>query len=241
MIKHIKYFLLIMTTLTFGFTICEARSSCPQSVIKDVSKAATYVKANYEVFDNSTIKTLTDGKDSTEYKIPNYNFEISIYNITPELYVTIKNNVTNETIKVTHDMTTDGIYTFSNDDFGRIYNYTFQVSSAHEECYNKKLRTLRLTLPRYNAYSEFNYCKNSSSYYCQRFVGTELGIKNTEDFYKKISVNNKKAIEKGKIDVLTDIIKSHWKLYLSIFGGVLILFIGTIIFLRSRKKKEEDF
>ncbi len=45
-----------------------------------------------------------------------------------------------------------------------------------EECNGRVLKTLKFTKPRYNAYSEYTYCQNSSSYYCQKFINTEINI-----------------------------------------------------------------
>lgn len=212
-------------------------NTCPNDIKKELAHAATYVKVNYEVVDNSIYKTLSDGKDETKYKIPNYLFKISIYNISPDLSVSITENVLGSNTNVTYNMTNDGVYTFENDDFGRIYNYTFTVKSANSACMGSMIRTLRLTKPRYNAYSEFNYCKNSSTYYCQRFVGHDLSIKDTNDFLNKIDVNNKNEKEQNGEKTFVELFKEDWKLYASIFGVLLILFIALVIFLKWKNKR----
>ncbi len=210
-------------------------SSCDKKELKNLTKIANYIKVNYEVDDNSENKVLSDGKNSTEYKIPKFNFKISIYNVAPELKVIVKNNINKVTLNITNDMTTDGLYTFSNDDFGRIYNYTFEVYG--KDC-NNKIRTLKLTKPRYNAYSEFTFCQNSSIFYCQKFVGSETGLKSAEDFLKKIEANNKKPVIEGAVETVRDLIKNNWKIYIAVFAIVVVLFVALIVLLRHLNKKK---
>ena len=57
-------------------------SNCPKDVSRDLTKEAYYIKSNYEIIDNSTYKEIKIGKDKTTFKIPRYEFNISIYNIT---------------------------------------------------------------------------------------------------------------------------------------------------------------
>jgi len=214
--------------------------SCSNAVTKDLGQIAAYVKASYEVIDSSTVKELVIGEDKTTYYTPNFNFLISIYNITNDIYVEITDDVTNQNITVHYSDTDDGVYTFSNEDFGKIYTYTIKVLSANDDCYGEKVRTLTLVKPRYNAFSEYTYCKTSSSIYCQKFVVKETGLKNAGDFYSKIGVNNdknkKKSQTTSETEKIISNIKDNWKLYLGVLVGTTII-TTTIIFIYKRKKK----
>jgi len=233
-----KYLVIFALLLGVGLTHVDA-ASCPASIKKDLSKLANYVKIDYEVEDNSTYKKLKVGDDETEYKIPNYTFSFSIYNIAPELFITLEDKSNGMSMNITNDMTTDGTYTFRSNDFGSIHNYVLTVKSANEECYGARFRTIKQTQPRYNAYSEFAYCKNSSSYYCQRFVGTELNLKDTDEFYQKIKPNNKSDKEQQEEGSLIQVVKQNWKLYLGIFVGLIVAFALFTIFMRWWNKRKE--
>ncbi len=233
-----KYLVIFALLLGVGLTSVDA-ASCPASIKKDISKLANYVKIDYEVEDNSTYKKLKVGDDETEYKIPNYTFSFSIYNIAPELFVSLEDKSNGMSMNITHDMTTNGTYTFKSDDFGSIHNYVLTVKSANDECYGARFRTIKQTQPRYNAYSEFAYCKNSSSYYCQRFVGTELNLKDTNEFYQKIKPNNKSDKEQQEEGSLIQVVKQNWKLYLGIFVGLIVAFALFTVFMRWWNKRKE--
>ncbi len=233
-----KYLVIFALLLGVGLTSVDA-ASCPASIKKDISKLANYVKIDYEVEDNSTYKKLKVGDNETEYKIPNYTFSFSIYNIAPELFITLEDKSNGMSMNITHDMTDNGTYTFKSDDFGSIHNYTLTVKSANDQCYGARFRTIKQTQPRYNAYSEFAYCKNSSSYYCQRFVGTELNLKNTDEFYQKIKPNNKSDKEQKEEGSLIQVVKQNWKLYLGIFAGLIVAFALFTVFMRWWNKRKE--
>ena len=103
------------------------------------------------------------------------------------------------------------------------------------------LRTTKFTKPRYNAYSEFTYCQNSSNYYCQRFIKSEISIKDTDDFLNKIEVNNDKNDPnkdgKENKEALGKLFKENWKTYLLIFVIVLAAGTGAVFFIRNYQKK----
>ena len=239
--KYLRYLVVFALFLCIDTSHVEALS-CSTSVSKELGQYATYVKADYEVIDNSETKELQVGEDTTTYKVPNFTFEISIYNITKDLYVVVSDDITERRFTVTNDMTTDGVYTFTNTDFGTVYTYTIIIYSANDGCYGEKIRTVNLVKPRYNAYSEYTYCQNSSNLYCQKFTRYDLGIKTVSDFLTKIQVNNelnnpdRDEIEENK--TLSELFKKNWKIYLGIFAGAIIITIGVIVFIKKRNKKK---
>ena len=238
--KYLKIYILSLFSMILFISNTNALS-CSNSVSKDLGQIASYVKASYEVIDNSQVKTLTVGDNSKNYIIPNFNFEISIYNITEDIYITIKDDKYNSERTVSFSDTNNGTYTFSNDDFGVIYTYNIDIYSANGDCYGEKIKSIKLVKPRYNAYSEYTYCKTSSSLYCQKFVTTEPGIKSNDDFFKKIKINNDKNKPDSKEESsIINSVKSNWKLYLSIFVGVIIITIVVIIIYRKKQMKKKD-
>lgn len=245
MVKHIKL-LLVFACLIFAncLSVDAAISTCPADVKRDLAIAANHVKIDYEIKDYSEEKEVDVEGAKTTYKIPKYTFEFSIYNITEDLYVTIeKNQKSNDTsFSVYAADAEDGKYTFTDDNTGDIYNYTFTIKSNHPECTSTLLRTLKQTKPRYNAYSEFAYCQNSSSFYCQRFVGSEPNIKGTNDFLSKIKVNNEnnnpKRDEIEEKKTIMTILKENWKTYALIFLGVVVVTVVIIFVIKERNKKK---
>lgn len=241
MIDYKRILLILLCTFVVGITSVTAASSCSTSTKKRLAQNAARVKVEYEIKDFSEEKTLeVDGKETT-YKVPNYIFEITVYNVTEDLTVYIQKSNSEKQITVNFENTTDGTYTFTDSNFGEIYNYNVYVRSNADECRGVTLRTTKFTKPRYNAYSEFTYCQNSSNYYCQRFIKSEISIKDTDDFLNKIEVNNDKNDPnkdyKENKEALGKLFKENWKTYLLIFVIVLAAGTGAVFFIRNYQKK----
>lgn len=225
--------------------VLAAKNTCPSSLKNDLAQAASHIKVKYEIVDSSEMKELEANGSKTTYKIPNYAFVISIYNLTSDFYakidVTTSQTGSSKTQEVYYEETVEGNYSLYDYNIGDIYNYTITIYSTSEECYNKVFRTFRITKPRYNAYSEYTYCQNSSSYYCQRFVTTDLNIEDTSEFLRKIEVNNQKNNpNKGFLDEnkeIMDNLKNNWMWYLLIFLAIAGIITGLIIYLKKKQKK----
>lgn len=245
MIKYAKYMLLLVSLLFVDFIQVHAiNDTCSTSMKKTLSKEAAFIKANYEIKDFSTEKEITVEGNTTTYKIPNYAFEISLYNLKDYFEVTVSTTNKSNTALFTINGAdaTDGVYTFMDYDFGNIYNYIFTVRTIGEECNSQILRTIKFTKPKYNAFSEYTYCKNSSNYYCQRFVGTDLNLRDSDDFLSKIKVNNdKNNPNREQMDEdkeIKDILKNNWKIYLIVFIVVLGVLVGSVVLIRRYNKKK---
>lgn len=220
-------------------------SNCPKDLSRDLTKEAYYVKVNYEIIDRSTYKEITIEDAKTTFKIPRYEFNISIYNITDKIYAVVSNNLDDDAIIVHFSNTENGIYTFVDKDYGKIRKYEINIYSADESCIDKKLKTIKLIKPMYNAYSEYTYCKGSSNFYCQKFTKNELNLKGNEDFLSKIKVNNirrseeTKKEEKKEVKSFLDIIIGNWQMYAGIFAGTIVSSLILLIILKRRKTKKE--
>lgn len=236
--KYIGIVILFICFFLFKTTLVMARGSCPNATRRELTSLANYVKANYEIIDKSETKELTVDGHTTTYKVPNYSFEISIYNLNERLYAEI------ETTKDFHktvswEEASDGVYSFIDYNAGEIYNYTVTIKSS--ECPEVNLNTIKFTKPRYNAYSEYTYCQNSSNYYCQKFIGTEINISNTGEFLDKIQANNEKndpSSPQNQEETIGEVIKNNWKLYLIIFASIVLISGITLILIRMRNKKK---
>ncbi len=238
--KYMRYIILFVAFFLVFDSVKAAR--CETKVKNELAALANYVKASYEIKEESEERELTIDGQTTTYKIPKYVFEITIYNLKEGLKAEVNVQNQGRSFKVTNSDTTDNNYTFYDYDIGTIYNYEISIMSDREDCPSTDLRTIKFTKPRYNAYSEFTYCKNSSIYYCQRFIGSEINLKGTDDFLNKIKVNNdKNNPDRDKIEEKEEIKKlvgKNWKTYLILFLVIAILIVGIIFYIKRRNKKK---
>ena len=240
--QYVKTIILSFITVFVSISNVQALS-CSNSEVKDLNSIASYVNVSYEVIDRGIKKELISGDSVKNYTQVKYSFEISIYNITKDIFVRIKDDVSNNTVTVNYKNTNDGRYIITNDDFGRIYKYTIEVLSTNSKCYGQKIRTITLIKPKYNAYSEYTYCNNSSSFYCQKFVEKNTNIKDDNDFLNKIKVNNdKNALDNtdsnSKDNNMLSLFKKNLVLYLSALLIVITITILVIIIVNKRNNKK---
>ncbi len=221
-----------------------AVSSCPTELRQELAQISSHIKVNYEIQDKSETKEIDVNGSKKAYKVPKYAFAISIYNLTADFYAEIEIESSaseKKSLTVYFDDTVEGNYSFYDYNIGDIYNYRITIHSTNDECSGRTFRTFRVTKPRYNAYSEYTYCQNSTNFYCQRFVASDLKINSTSEFLSKIKVNNEKNNpNKGYIDIkkeLADTFKANWPLYIAIFIGVALIITGIIIYFKKRNKK----
>lgn len=155
--KIIGFLLIILSFICVGNVYAEEDTTCSYASKASLQKAAGNVEANY------TIK-----KDENN----NYYFEVSIYNITDEIYVIISNNVTKEETQVLSSMTTNNVYTFNVNDTVTVVEYTIHIRSFKYGC-NDELRKFTIIKPRYNDISELELCKRDGMIeysYCQQWI-----------------------------------------------------------------------
>lgn len=144
--KKIVGFLFIITSF-FILNVnvkAEEDTSCNYTSKALLSKAAFNVDANY------TIR-----KDEND----NYYFEISVYNITDEIYAVVTNDINKEEIIIYNNMTTNNNYSFKVYDTTTIINYVVHVRATKYGC-NDEFRKINIAKPKYNDLSELAVCKN---------------------------------------------------------------------------------
>lgn len=155
--KIIGFLLIILSFICVGNVQAEEDTTCNYASKAALMKAAGNVEANY---------TIKKDENNNNY------FEISIYNVTDEVYVIISNNVTKEETQVLSTMTTNNVYTFKVSDTVTVMEYTIHVRSLKYGC-NEELRKFTLIKPRYNDISELELCKRDSMIeytYCKQWV-----------------------------------------------------------------------
>lgn len=179
-----KFWVLVLTI--FSTIILANNVSAEEDTTCNYNSKAYLNKLAYNVTANYQIRRDDSGK---------YYFEISIYNITEDIYIKMistKNNVTEET-QIIPQMTNNGIYTFKVDDIESIITYDLIVRTYKYGC-THDLRKLTLIKPKRNDISDLEICKNNEleGYtYCQEWI-TRYFTETREEVIKKIETHYKK-------------------------------------------------
>lgn len=242
--KKIIAFLTINIFL-FVFNNPEVNAECTYTEKANLNKLAANVKVDYEIKSEEKDMTGIEGYLSMSDPIIKVDYiNINIINISPELYIEQSDLNTSAMITLGYSDAADGLISQRIDDLSFVRKYTFKVyGSSESACPNTSLKTINLTVPRYNKYSERTICDTETEFYlCKRYV-TSSEI--TEDkFLEKlynyqdgktnkngIAINESKKPYEKVIDFISQ--------YKYLIGGIVIVAFTTGIVIRVIKIKKQ--
>ena len=219
---------------------CKSRSNeyCSSADSVQLSKEASNVKIVYEPYEYKPEGF--DDEESPNYSLMYYMVDVKIYNLNSHMYVEVDNGDSVYNVGV-EQMNDKGEIVLRNANPNEVKKYTFTIYSQTSSCKDKVLRTIKLTVPKYNLYSDRSACEDIPEYYlCHQFINFDIDgnnfLKNTENYRTKVekgSTSNKNSTEnKSTINkALTKI--SDNKIY--IIGGILLIgVVITVVILRRR-------
>lgn len=233
--KKILVFLILM--LTFNTSV-SAASMCSSEEKVSLNRKVANIKAKYEVAEE-TIPTV-------DYPMIVQYINVSLTNITEEFYINVKSDDGNFNQNYFYDALNSGIINIRWDNLDEVVTFTIDVYTSNKTgCPNEKLKTLYLTIPRYNKLSENNQCVEYNDFYlCGEFVNfgevsQETFDKEIEQYIKKINNEPVKEENDGSEED-NKFIKfvNAYKFYI-IGSVVLIAGIGVIITITKKKKYRE--
>lgn len=238
--------------------VANAASTCDYSEQVNLSSAASVVQANYEIVtDIVYVSTgLPAPDDVTEEDVSfdsdyalSQKINVFLLNLSDDVYVEVKNNLGfNETY--TYANTDSGKIMFFSGDLSDILTFTFTIYSNSSNCKGESLRTLSLTTPKYNTFSDYNACDLIPDFsYCQEFITTPFYATEQEisgyifdEFYKKQEELKQEKQEteskKSFFDKVKDFLNQYRYWFIGIF--VIIVFVGvatTVIILKKRRSR----
>lgn len=196
--KKEKIFLMIImavSMLMFTSTVFaeEKEKTCTAMQLGELREIASNVKVTYVV----KTKVENTGEDietgATSYTARYV--DVKVYNMHSKIYLDVKNDINFSTVASVANLAKDGTLTFRQNMIDKKVNYEFKVMSDEYGCHGKVLRTIKLSLPIYNSYSELEICSEIPEYYlCQEFVTSPV---DGATFYDKVDAYKAKLLEQG--------------------------------------------
>lgn len=242
----------IFSTIIFGlFMLSGKAATCSYEERAKLNNQIANMEMNYEV--------ITIPLDPDEFVPPDFilgtpdeeNYveytdalQVNILNLTENTYVEVTNDYDEQTVRYNYSDTDNGNIAIVWETIGEFVTYTVEVyASNNTGCEGTLLRTMRISLPRYNDYSTYSVCEQVPDYYlCQRYVTFDpIDI---DEFSTKVSAE----IEKQKEETQNAEENSHWYEEIGnfisdhktpfIIGGISILIItGVIVVIVVRKRR----
>lgn len=248
-----KYLLLIV--LLFSVFINPVSALCNYEEQAALNKEVANVKASYEISKEEISKDrcmpLEDAVDKENYKCYSEFMKINILNISENMKLEISDDIYKTKRVFTFDDTDNGTLSiYLLDENGNrveynnsIINYTIKILASNETgCEGSTLRTIYLTLPRYNLYSKVDLCSELADYsLCQQYVTySEISYEQfSESIAKELAKREEKSEEESKwYQKVWEYVVEHKTAF--IIGGVLVVVAtgGTITYIVIRRRRD---
>lgn len=242
-----KLFLLAIILLTPN--LVQAESACSYSEQAELNNIVANVKASYEaveIYNGKVYDVDNPNADGTFPEVDHYikGFNITILNITEDIYVRVSNNKNKEVKTFRYADTIDGTATFQTTDVEELVTYQIEVYANKYSCIGEKFRELSITTPLYNNYSERLDCKdNTDFYYCQEFIPSENITYN--EFKAKINEyktqkaeeeENRKEENKSFLERLKEFYNNYNIIIYAVGGVIIVAGVATTVILVKKKR-----
>ncbi len=241
-----KILALIITSILF-VTNVNAASKCSYEEQTKLNGKAGNVKVSYEIKETEVKADFFDVyknelKDTMIVEV----FEISVLNISEDIYVVVKNDFNKDSKTIRYSDSNNGIAKFTWDKRDNITNFTFEIYSSNKtSCPNEIYKTIYLTTPRYNTLYGYEECKNIEDFYlCQKYV-TFKDISEANFFSKISQYKNKEIDDNGEVipsnktifDRVFDFVKENKWFVLS---GIVLISGAVYAINYTKNKKQRD-
>ena len=237
------FFTLIMIVSMFLFTNTVLAEDddlvCSALELKELREIAAALKVTY-LPKTKIVQISPDvATDATSYTAKY--LDVKVYNMHSSIYLEVENDNDFSTVVTLSDVGSDGSITFRQDMLNRKVNYTFTAKTTKTGCESQNLRTIKLTLPIYNTYSETLICEDIPDYYlCQEFVTSQVDsatFLNRVNAYKaKLQEQGESKEEKDNTSVTNRTLVNVAK-YKYLIVGVIVT-LGVVITIVIIKRKE---
>ncbi len=236
--------------LAFIIGVNSALAVCETSEMTQTRENAYRVNVSYDLMEEEVPKgeyTPPDGLTDEElenFKMYNRYFNVYINNITDDLYVNVKNSVSGNTVRYDSSDAKDGVITIRNDGVELITDLTIDIFPSNEDCGRNRIRSISQRLPKYNEYSEYQYCQEIPNYYlCREYIDFDIDYSATEVAKKANSYYLEKIKEKEDNNMTVgERVKSFFEKHKTaiIVSSVIIVGAGvaTTIVIVLRKRGE---
>ena len=205
-------FVLVISFL--GFTTYVSADVCDNAHISQLKKLAEQVDVSYEYLDYSD-EIL--GGVAGDYLVNSYSISVNL--ISDELYLYDGYN------EYYYDSFNNGIVNFNRN------SGTFEIKVLSKRCAGYKLRTIYVSLPKFNTYSYRQECQDLKEYDLDVCDPWYQGAVNDNIFYREVNKYIKEEKDEGFS--FQDIIDFLGDNYLYVGGGllvILLIIIGIIVY-----------
>ena len=242
--KNIYYALLLVFGLLM--TVGVKASTCSDKRVLELSSLANEVNVSYQqydkVVDEYDSETFVDENDEDAHTRSTYPaYYLTVYNLPNDLNISVTRDDTKKNVVASaKDKEEDGVLYIDTGYAAKVKLFTIKIRSNDSNCKNEVLKTVAITTPKYNKFSQYNSCQENPEFnLCQQFTTTDYSDVTNEQFIEKLEEYKAKKAEeeKRKSSIFYNIGKFFENYGLYIIIGVVIIGVAIIvIYIRRRKK-----
>ncbi len=216
----------------------DKENMCTPTQLSELRSMAANVKVTYVPVTEAEKLTTPNGESGAEYVSKRY-LDIKIFNLNTKLIVNAKNGIDSFTI-TSNDIGGDGAVTIRQPASTSAINYEFEVTSLLYGCSLETLRTIKLTLPKYNYYSQLDVCDDIPDYYlCQPYTTYSVDggtfYDKVDEYKAKLSTLEKEKEENNNTSFVTNTMSGISKYKYLIVGIVVVVGVVLTIFVLKKK------
>lgn len=216
----------------------DKENMCTPTQLSELRSMAANVKVTYVPVTEAEKLTTPNGESGAEYVSKRY-LDIKIFNLNTKLIVNAKNGIDSFTV-TSNDIGGDGAVTIRQPASTSAINYEFEVTSLLYGCSLETLRTIKLTLPKYNYYSQLDVCDDIPDYYlCQPYTTYSVDggtfYDKVDEYKAKLSTLEKEKEENNNTSFVTNTMSGISKYKYLIVGIVVVVGVVLTIFVLKKK------
>lgn len=240
--RNKKINLLIAFLLLF-FVLVKTVDASECGVVEktDIKTKASNIRVTY-------VPQVIDNGDGTTRRV----IDIKIYNVTSDVFLTIGTTGTQVTadkqILDYQKIGPDGSITLRVPSVTEMSEYQLEIYTNGIYCSGDVVRTIKLTVPKYNFYSQLEACDGISEFYlCQEYITFNIDkstfYEQTAAYREKMEnpetadlILNDNNVASHKIAIADNSRKKYVAVGLIIAGGV----VATYIIIKKKKEKQNQ-
>ena len=224
-----------------GIIFAEGNNKCEIIELGKLREYASSINAN-------VISGIEETKIDNEQAEENYLY-IKIYNMNSSMRLVVTNDNNSQKHELTYrNIGSDGSITLKQTAINKVINYTIDVyGGVNTNCYSEKLRTIKVTVPKYNYYSNLEMCSTIPDYYlCQEYITFDIDGSTASDKINEYREKIDKELEEKEVkteEKNKSVIKkarTFFSDYKYILIGLLVI-LGVIITIIILKRKRSEF
>ncbi len=242
-----KFLIVLMTACALFVTVkvqAEEDGVCASTLLSELRSEAANVKVTYVTGDE--VVTVDEDPEIGAASLKKHYVYLQIFNINDRMAVRVipqgKGISGNPQVFGPTHVNQDGIISLKQEALNANVDYQFEIYSLYGACAGRTLRTTKLTVPKFNIYSELDICSDVPDYYlCTQYTSYSIDSATVydriNDYKEQLANGNIDEANKNKTENNVNKVVSSISKYRFLIVGIIVA-IGVVITVIIVKRKK---